>query len=63
MKEYKKDSIVDNFAMHYYYIDETKANRMKYLSQLKTIIQQTGEYSNYRLLFKLLKKRVHQKNN
>lgn len=54
--KYNKESITHNFIMYYYFIDGTKTNRLRYLHQIKMIIKKNGLYSNYRLLFKLLKK-------
>lgn len=54
-KRYCESNVDHNFIMYYYnLIKDNKSNRLKYLKRIKSNIEQSSTYIEYRLLFKLL---------
>ena len=53
---FNKDDIDHNLIMYYYHVRDTKTVRMKYINCAKKLIRKNGSYSDYRLIFQILRK-------
>lgn len=53
---FNKDDIDHNLIMYYYHARDTKTERMKYINCAKKLIRKNGSYSDYRLIFQILRK-------
>jgi len=55
-KSCRENCVADNFIMYYYYLAQSKRQRNKNLSLNATLLKKQKDYSDYRLLFRLMKR-------